>query len=94
MDRELLEKVMNKVSDELGMKQCSDGKCQNIGVTEFVGTAITPNRPDCLSIIGMSREIAATFGKKINPPVNQLAFRNKIHYQRLFSGNILRRLDI
>ena len=30
---------------------------------------ITPNRPDCLSIIGMSREIAATFGKKINPPV-------------------------
>lgn len=40
MDRELLEKVMNKVSDELGMKQCSDGKCQNIGVTEFVGTAM------------------------------------------------------
>lgn len=30
---------------------------------------ITPNRPDCLSIIGMSREIAASFGKKIQYPL-------------------------
>lgn len=45
MDRELLEKVMGQVSDELGIseKKCDD-KCEkvskNIGVTEFVGTAI------------------------------------------------------
>ena len=25
---------------------------------------ITPNRPDCLSVIGLAREVAATFGKK------------------------------
>ncbi|WP_300408279.1 phenylalanine--tRNA ligase subunit beta [Lagierella sp.] len=29
---------------------------------------ITPNRPDCLSILGMSREVAATFRKRVNPP--------------------------
>ncbi|MDO5718395.1 MAG: phenylalanine--tRNA ligase subunit beta [Tissierellia bacterium] len=29
---------------------------------------ITPNRPDCLSIIGMARESAATFDKKIDMP--------------------------
>lgn len=29
---------------------------------------ITPNRPDCLSIIGMARETAASFGEKITYP--------------------------
>ena len=29
---------------------------------------ITPNRPDCLSIVGMSREVAATFKDKIEVP--------------------------
>lgn len=29
---------------------------------------ITPNRPDCLSMIGMAREAAATFGEKLSYP--------------------------
>lgn len=29
---------------------------------------ITPNRPDCLSLIGMARETAATFNRKLNEP--------------------------
>ena len=29
---------------------------------------ITPNRPDCLSMIGMAREAAATFGTKLEYP--------------------------
>lgn len=29
---------------------------------------ITPNRPDCLSILGMARETAAAFGKKVKLP--------------------------
>src|SRR5699024_8492974 len=29
---------------------------------------ITPNRPDCLSIIGMARESAATFGTSVRMP--------------------------
>lgn len=29
---------------------------------------ITPNRPDCLSIIGMARETAAAFNKSVNEP--------------------------
>ena len=35
----------------------------NDTVVEF---EITPNRPDCLSIVGMAREIAASFNKKLN----------------------------
>ncbi|MBK5253454.1 MAG: phenylalanine--tRNA ligase subunit beta [Peptostreptococcaceae bacterium] len=31
---------------------------------------ITPNRPDCLSMIGMAREAAATFNTKLNYPKN------------------------
>ncbi|MDS0528240.1 propanediol utilization microcompartment protein PduB [Clostridium sp. SHJSY1] len=43
MDQQLIEKVMKQVSDELGLStqnQKSDSKSENIGVTEFVGTAI------------------------------------------------------
>ena len=29
---------------------------------------ITPNRPDCLSMIGMAREAAAVFGTKLEIP--------------------------
>lgn len=38
---------------------------QDDTVVEF---EITPNRPDCLSVIGLAREVAATFDKKLNLP--------------------------
>ena len=42
-------------------------------LTEYLGDAIldmdiTPNRPDCLSVIGIAREIAALTGSKLNIP--------------------------
>ncbi|EHL16802.1 hypothetical protein HMPREF9629_00044 [Peptoanaerobacter stomatis] len=42
MDKELLERVMGQVSQELGIdnKESGNSKKANIGVTEFVGTAI------------------------------------------------------
>ncbi len=36
--------------------------------TAVVDFEITPNRPDCLSMIGMAREAAATFGTKLRYP--------------------------
>lgn len=36
--------------------------------TPVIEYEITPNRPDCLSIIGMARESAASFGEKITYP--------------------------
>ncbi len=38
---------------------------------EVVDFEITPNRPDCLSMIGMAREAAATFGGKVSYPDNK-----------------------
>lgn len=35
---------------------------------EIIDFEITPNRPDCLSIIGMARETAATLDKKVKYP--------------------------
>ena len=40
MDKELLERVMGQVSQELGIKSEAEKKSTRIGVTEFVGTAI------------------------------------------------------
>lgn len=37
----------------------------NDTVTEF---EITPNRPDCLSVVGLAREAAVTFGRKLTEP--------------------------
>jgi phenylalanyl-tRNA synthetase beta chain len=39
----------------------------NIGDTVF-NVGVTPNRSDCLSMIGMAREVAAITGKKIKQP--------------------------
>ena len=40
----------------------------NDTVTEF---EITPNRPDCLSVVGLARESAVTFGRKLTVPTNE-----------------------
>lgn len=37
---------------------------------------ITPNRPDCLSIIGMAREAAATFNKELKEP--KITIKNEV----------------
>ena len=51
MDQQLIEKVMKQVSDELGIgkEECKaeapkEECCGNIGLTEFVGTAIMRKR--------------------------------------------------
>ena len=38
-------------------------------VVEF---EITPNRPDCLGVIGLAREAAVTFGKELNVPTPEV----------------------
>lgn len=38
-------------------------------ITEF---EITPNRPDCLSVTGLAREAAVTFGKTLKLPSNEV----------------------
>ncbi|MDQ5983565.1 MAG: Phenylalanine--tRNA ligase beta subunit [Eubacteriales bacterium SKADARSKE-1] len=46
---------------------------------------ITPNRPDCLSIIGLAREAAATFNKNLNLHVPGIKAQN---------GNFSEKLDV
>ncbi|NLD87055.1 MAG: phenylalanine--tRNA ligase subunit beta [Clostridiales bacterium] len=44
--------------------------CAVLGFDDYVvDFEITPNRPDCLSVIGLARESAATYGLKFDPPV-------------------------
>ena len=38
---------------------------------QIIDFEITPNRPDCLSMIGMAREAAATFDTKLSYPETQ-----------------------
>lgn len=40
-----------------------------IGLNDFIiEVGVTPNRPDCLSVIGVAREVAAILGKRVNHP--------------------------
>ncbi len=40
-----------------------------IGLNDVViEVGVTPNRPDCLSVLGIAREVAAILGKRINHP--------------------------
>ena len=56
---------------EDGIKPGDDIKAVIGADDHVVEFEITPNRPDCLSIIGLAREAAATFGKelKLHEPV-------------------------
>ncbi len=43
-----------------------------LGKNEYVlDVSVTANRPDCQSIVGLAREVAASMGVKFNPPVNK-----------------------
>ncbi len=44
--------------------------------SEVIEIELTPNRPDCISILGMSRETAATFGLKLNKP--EISIKNEV----------------
>lgn len=52
-------------------KKASEVICSNTPVIEY---EITPNRPDCLSIIGMARETAASFGTSVKYPTTDYEF--------------------
>ena len=38
---------------------------------------ITPNRPDCLSVIGLAREVATLYGSKLKIPATNLTHTDK-----------------
>ena len=56
--------------------------------TPVIEYEITPNRPDCLSIIGMARESAASFGEKIKLPDLDYKTNGK-DLREVFKGLIL-----
>lgn len=52
-------------------ENCRPGQdiCEVTGLDDtVVEFEITPNRPDCLSVLGLAREVAVTFGKQIKYP--------------------------
>ena len=64
------------LTDDLGLKPGDDvvkGLMMNDTVVEF---EITPNRPDCLSIIGLARESAASYEKEFSVKAPDLTLMN------------------
>ncbi|MDO5329558.1 MAG: phenylalanine--tRNA ligase subunit beta [Coriobacteriia bacterium] len=82
---------MNCSEEELGLAEKSDGimilpEDAPIGVpiAEYlclsdtvIDTEITPNRPDCLSVVGCAREIAAIYDKDFYNPLDDMAAKLK-----------------
>lgn len=79
--------ILNDQSLELGSK-LSAAIFSDSPIIEY---EITPNRPDCLSIIGMARESAASFGQKITYP--DLSFEALDGDIRDYSGGIELKTD-
>lgn len=52
---------------------------------EVIEFEITPNRPDCLSIIGMAREVAAVYDAKISEPKVEIKYSDS-KYADYFNG--------
>lgn len=60
--------VLGEDCDRTPGKDIKEAIGLNDTVTEF---EITPNRPDCLSVVGLAREAAVTFGRKLTVPTNE-----------------------
>ena len=76
------DKLGENIDEVLGLKD---------GVVDF---EITPNRPDCLSMIGMAREAAATFGGELVYPktdCNTLAEKSSDYIQVEVKSNLCKR---
>ena len=67
--------ILNEFEGLTNGMDVKEGLMLNDDVVEF---EITPNRPDCLSVIGLARETSASFGKelKITDPVVEKANDN------------------
>jgi len=80
------------ISDEHeGILILSDDTVIGIPLVDYLGDVIfnmdvTPNRPDCLSMVGIAREIAALTGQRIHLPKTAM---KKLSYQ-LMSRCLLR----
>lgn len=61
--------VLGEDCDKTPGKDIRDAIGLNDVITEF---EITPNRPDCLSVTGLAREAAVTFGKTLSLPTNEV----------------------
>ncbi|MCM1438220.1 MAG: phenylalanine--tRNA ligase subunit beta [Roseburia sp.] len=49
-----------------------------LGLDDYVfDIAVTANRPDCQSVVGMAREVAAVLGKKFTPPDTSYTAKEK-----------------
>jgi len=57
-----------KLADRLTMAGMEVTSLYSVGDEVVFEIEITPNRPDCLSVIGIAREIAAITGKKLKIP--------------------------
>ena len=59
----------NELVERLTMAGLEVEDVKSVGTDTVLDIEITPNRPDCLNIIGLAREISAITAKKLILPV-------------------------
>ncbi|MDP8233508.1 MAG: phenylalanine--tRNA ligase subunit beta [Candidatus Saelkia tenebricola] len=67
---------VEQLADTLTKNGLEVGEIQSVGEDFVLDIEITPNRPDCLSIVGVARECAIGLSKRFTPP--RLIFLPKI----------------
>jgi phenylalanyl-tRNA synthetase beta chain len=59
---------VNELADKLTMAGMEVTDLKKIGDDWLLEIEVTPNRPDCLSVLGIARECGLVLGKRIKPP--------------------------
>ncbi|GAB5046878.1 phenylalanine--tRNA ligase subunit beta [Thermodesulfovibrio sp. TK110] len=95
---------LKKVIDSLTMAGVEVGAVEDFQGDAVLDLEITPNRADCLSLIGIAREIKAIFGLKLKKPnfkiqkeLKEPNFKISIANQNLcfrYAGRIIRNVKI
>jgi len=58
----------NELVERLTMAGLEVEAVESVGIDTVLEIEVTPNRPDCLNILGLAREIGAITGRKVNAP--------------------------
>ena len=76
----------DKLAERLTMSGTAVERIENKFSDSVLEIEVTTNRPDCLSILGLAREVSALTGQKVTPP--------KINSEKKFSKKNLTLLQV
>ena len=82
-----------EIAERLGLRGFEVAAVEPFGDADTViDFEVTANRPDCLSVIGLAREVATLYDRPMTPPSSSTGARVALHSLTVSPGAVRRAL--